>query len=56
MAEDALNIDQCVDKESICKKLKEFGSMLYYASDHAPTIRTRIAELNKRLEALGEEC
>lgn len=56
MTEDALNIDQCVDKESICEKLKEFNSLLYYASDYAPTIRTRVAELKKRLEALGEEC
>ena len=56
MAEDDLNIDHCVDKESICEKLKEFSSMLYYASDHAPAIRARVAELNKRLEALDEEC
>lgn len=55
MAEEQLNIDDCVDVVSIRAKFKEPRLMLQYPNDFAPRISEAIYELETRLVKLGKD-
>lgn len=55
MAEESLNIDNCVDAAGIRSRLKELRRMREYANDLAPRISIVIGELETRLSKLGED-
>ena len=54
MAEEILNVDNCVDVTSIRAKIEELKGLTEYANDLSPRAYVLISELKERLSKLED--